>query len=223
MGKQAILILNGEIDMPFISQYIQRFDMPKVYCIDGAFNQICHSEDIIKNLKGILGDLDSVDLDEVNLHAPSVKLIKTYDQNYTDFYKALEYFCNDYEKLFILGFGGGEFDHALGNLHVALQWYTKIKLEFVDQYSSYFITNKSVSLSGILGKMVSIVPLFKVTGLTYQGLKYPLENAILQFSSRIGTRNHAVDDNVEISFTDGTIMIFVSHLIYQHYKEGINQ
>jgi thiamine pyrophosphokinase len=219
MRRQAILILNGEIDTDFISHYIQRFDKPEVYCIDGAFNQVCHADNVLKNLKGVLGDLDSVDMDKVQAHASNVKLIKTYDQNFTDFYKALEYFCQDYDQLFILGFSGGEFDHALGNLHVALQWYNKIKLEFVDQYSTYFITRSSVELTNVLGKMVSVIPMFDVTGLTYDGLKYPLLNESLRFTNRIGTRNHAVKDTIRISFTDGAIMIFTSHLTYQHYKE----
>ena len=213
--REALLFVNGDIYLEFSRQFVARQSSADVYCTDGAFQQLRGSDSLFARLAGIIGDMDSC----ADIEDPQVQKLQIHynDQEHTDFYKALYHLSHFYSKVFILGMGGGEMDHCLGNLSVALQWFQTMTLEFIDPYSRSFITADSISLRHVTGCMISVIPLFEVHDLCYQGLRYPLMHASLEFSERVGTRNYALDDTVTITFGAGRIMVFVSHTPYSRY------
>ena len=221
MSQAAILVINGEINLSFICQYINQLDyQPDVYCTDGAFDKISGAH-FLRNVQAVIGDFDSLNEVEFQRNHSNIKMVKITNQNMTDFAKALQYLSERHEKLIIFGLGGGELDHSLGNISEATKWFKKINIEFIDTYSKYFLTDCSINLNNVLGKMVSIVPLFIAQEVSYCGLKYSLQKQTLDFFSSIGTRNYAIKNQVNITFSSGLILVFISHKPYQHYLEDV--
>ena len=61
------------------------------------------------------------------------------------------------------------------------------------------------------GKYVSLIPYTEqVSGLTLQGFKYSLENAVLHGFCSLGVSNEIVDEEAAISFTQGILIVIES-------------
>lgn len=198
-AKKVFLLLNGEapIKRPDISAY------SLVCATDGAYNTL--------NALNIKPDFISGDFDSIKAFPNGIELIKTPDQNFTDFYKILQIlFARGYLHIDVFGASGKEQDHFLGNLHTALQWKEKLNITFFDNHGFYFLADKTVELSGCKGKYVSLYPFPEATGIITKGLEYPLNNETLSLTERIGTRNTAVEDAVTVSFKTGHLFIFIN-------------
>lgn len=53
------------------------------------------------------------------------------------------------------------------------------------------------------------MPFPKADGIYTSGLLYALNMEELNFGSRIGIRNRAIEDEIEISFKNGSMLIFI--------------
>ncbi len=193
-------MLNGE--PPKKKPDLYKYDI--ICATDGAY-QYLKDHNITPNF--IAGDLDS--LQEI---PKQIEVIKTPNQDFTDFDKILQIlFDKGYYQIDIYGASGKEQDHFLGNLHTAMQWKNKLNLTFFDNYSRYFLADKKTIISNCKDKIVSLIPFPEATNISTKGLKYPLTNETLVFGERIGTRNKAVDNQIEVTFEDGNLFIFINH------------
>ena len=196
----AFLLLNGSKPsaLPDLSQY-------DFVCVtDGAF-------DFIKK-KNIQPNIVTGDFDSINSDLDEIEFIETPNQDFTDFDKALSV-LNDkgYKTIDVYGAHGREQDHFLGNISTALQWKNKLNIQFFDDFGRYFFIDRSVYLSDVLNKTISLIPFPSANGIVSEGLLYPIKNETLIFGRRIGTRNKAVKNDVQISFTRGALLIYLSH------------
>ncbi len=199
-SSKAFLLLNGEVpnEVPNTSNY-------DIICAtDGAY-QYLKKHNIIPNF--IAGDFDSIQ--EI---PKEIEVIKTPNQDLTDFDKILQIlFDKGFYKIDVYGASGKEQDHFLGNLHTAIQWKGKLKLTFFDNYSRYFLADKSTIISDCKDKIVSLIPFPKATNIITEGLEYSLHNEDLIFGERIGTRNKAIEHQAMITFKSGALFIFIKH------------
>ncbi len=198
MPKTVALFLNGTRpkSVPDILQY-------DIICAtDGAYDFL-EKNNIRPNF--ISGDLDSLQ------HLPAdIKVVHTPDQNFTDFDKIVNIlFEQKYTDIDVYGASGGEQDHFLGNIHTAIFWKEKVNFTFFDAYGFYFVAKPHSKIHDCLGKTISLVPFSAVTNITTSGLQYALAQEDLVFGKRIGTRNKANHDTVEITFDSGDLLIFV--------------
>ena len=199
--KKVFLLLNGEVPktLPNLSDY----DL--VCATDGAYHFLEENK--------IIPDFVSGDLDSSEEIPKNIKVIHTPNQDYTDFDKILQIlFDKDFFMIDIYGASGKEQDHFLGNLHTAIQWKKKLKLTFLDNHSRYFLADKSTSVSSCKNKTISLIPFPKATNITTEGLQYQLNNEDLIFGERIGTRNKAIKNDIQITFKNGELFIFINHL-----------
>lgn len=197
--KNVFLLLNGEapINIPDLDSYAV------VCATDGAYNTL-------KKLN-ITPSFISGDFDSIKTIPKGVEVIHTPNQDFTDFDKILQIlFDKGFINIHVYGGSGREQDHFLGNLHTVLQWQYKLKITFFDNYGFYFLADKKVKLSSCKGKTVSLIPFSKVTGAITTGLQYTLNNESLALGERIGTRNKAIEDSVEIVFKTGDLFVFVN-------------
>lgn len=198
--KKVFLLLNGTTPnkLPDLSDY-------EIICAtDGAYN-------FLKEKK-ITPDFISGDFDSIAEIPNNIEVINTPDQNFTDFDKALQIlFKKGYKNIDVYGASGKEQDHFLGNLHTSIQWKDRLNLTFFDDYSRYFLANSIVNISDCIHNTISLVPFPKANNITTKGLQYPLVNEELSFGTRIGTRNKAIENDVEISFESGNLFIFINH------------
>lgn len=198
--KKAFLLLNGlePANLPDLSSY----DI--VCATDGAYNFL-KSKNITPNF--VTGDFDSIQ--SIPTHFETVN---TPDQNFTDFDKALTILKErGYFNIDVYGASGKEHDHFLGNISTALEWKNKLSISFFDDFGSYFFINNSVQLTNVKSKTISLIPFFEAHLISTSGLQYQLKNESLTFGKRIGTRNKAIEDLVEITFEKGELLIYVSH------------
>lgn len=198
--KKAFILLNGSEpeSLPDLSQY-------EIVCaIDGAYNHF-------KNLKIephlVTGDFDSID----NIPT-SIEVINTPNQDYTDFEKALQILKHrGYYHIDVYGGSGKEHDHFLGNISTAKQWKFGLKITFFDDFGSYFFINDFYCGTNLMDRNISLIPLPIANGVVTKGLLYPINNESLIFGERIGTRNKASENEIQISFDDGDLLVYISH------------
>ena len=197
---KVFLLLNGEKPkkLPDLSGY-------GFVCVtDGAANWLKDNK--------VIPDLLSGDFDSLTEKVEAKEIIETLDQDFTDFEKILAILDEKgYLNIDIFGASGKEQDHFLGNLQVGLKWKEKLKLNFIDNYGSYFFTDKRVVLNEVEGKTISLIPFFEANNIKTEGLAYPLKNEDLNFLDRIGTRNKAIANKVVVEYSSGELLIFVNH------------
>ena len=204
MRDKVLLFING--DAPKSLPNPETYDL--IACTDGAFHYLKRMGFPLDKLDFISGDFDSHSGSDENIYHE--KFIHTPDQNQTDFYKALDIIMEKGGKnVDVFGGSGGEQDHFLGNLTVAYAFKNKLEVKFYDEFSEYYFIPKEFTVNGIKDKMFSLYPFPAAENITTKGLNWPLDNGSLNITSRIGTRNFAVDDEVSITYKKGDLLIFI--------------
>jgi thiamine pyrophosphokinase len=158
----------------------------------------------------IIGDLDSYqptgnEASDV-IHAP--------DQDTNDLEKALQYAvkkeCSD---VIVFGATGKRLDHTLKNLSVLKQFNELFdSIIYKDRYSVLFLLPPHYSADFPLNTAISLFPLSgRVEGITTIGLKYPLNDSVLENGVRDGSSNETIQNRVEIVHKKGDLLIFINH------------
>ena len=200
-NKKVFMLLNGA--EPKIFPDLSGYDL--VCAIDGAYNHF--------KLKNIMPDLVTGDFDSIHAIPSSIEVIKTPDQNFTDFDKALTILKNrGYIHIDVYGGSGKEHDHFLGNISTALQWKNSLKISFFDDFGTYFFIEEQITLTDVKGRNISLIPFPIAHEIFTEGLAYPIVNETLTFGKRIGTRNVAFHNEVQISFKGGELLVYVSNI-----------
>lgn len=188
MEKPVVLVANGQRPShPKIIQIIK--DAEKIICIDNGY-------EIIKDLKiipsVIIGDLDSVNLNEVD---QSVEIIKREDQNLSDLEKALNYCIEKgFSKVYLLASTGLRDDHNLANLILIIDFIEKINVIILsDKYEIEAVKGKKEYKSK-KNTQISIISINEDNKITTGGLKYNLKDEVLKSRSH-GISNSTIEDN----------------------------
>lgn len=204
MRDKVLLFINGEAPKSLPNP--ENYDL--VACTDGAFHYLKRMGFPLDKLDFISGDFDSHSGSDENIYQE--KFIHTPDQNDTDFYKALDIIIEKGGKYVdVWGGSGGEQDHFLGNLTVAYAFKDKLEVKFYDEFSEYYFIPKDFKVQGVKDKMISLYPFPAAENITTKGLNWPLDHGSLNITSRIGTRNFAVEDEVSITYQKGDLLIFI--------------
>ncbi len=208
--KKALLFINGE--PPETLPNYENYSL--IACTDGAFHYLKEKNFNFEKLNFLCGDFDSFSQKEEILkeyEQSHFQVITTPDQDKTDFHKALEILMEkNVSCLDVYGGSGKEMDHFLGNLTAAYQFKDQLQLTFFDEFSHYFFAPKFLTIENIAGKTVSLYPFPVAKNVRTKGLQWPLNNEDLEQTKRVGTRNIAVENLVEILFSDGALVVFVS-------------
>ena len=188
MEKPVVLVANGQ--RPSHSKIIQIIkDAEKIICIDNGY-------EIIKDLKiipsVIIGDLDSVNLNEVD---QSVEIIKKEDQNLSDLEKALNYCIEKgFSKVYLLASTGLRDDHNLANLILIIDFIEKINVIILsDEYEIEAVKGKK-EYKCKKNTQISIISINEDNKITTGGLKYNLKDEFLKSRSH-GISNSTIEDN----------------------------
>ncbi len=188
-------------------------DFEIIACTDGAFHYLKEKDFPLQELDFISGDFDSHLGEDEEVYRE--KFIYTPDQDETDFHKALEILLKkDITELHVYGGSGGEMDHFLGNLTTASGFRKQLQITFFDEFSTYYFAENPVLLRNVKNKMISLYPFPAATNVSTKGLNWGLKDAALSVTDFISTRNYAVEDEVEIRYSDGLLIVFISHLPY---------
>jgi len=165
----------------------------------------------------VIGDLDSVDASTLaELRAQSVHIERhPPTKNETDLELALAYAFTVAEhkpirELLLVGMLGGRLDQMLGNVLILAQRDWPLPLIIVDgtMRAQVVSPNAPLTLQAAVGDTVSALPLSEtVTGITYHGMRYPLENHTLQLGSTRGISNEVIEVPATVQIGTGKLLI----------------
>ena len=199
---RAVIIGNGVIDnYDKIRTKLRQDDY--IVCADGGYK---HAKLLGVKPAVVVGDMDSIgdnDYDGEIINLPIRK-------DFTDSEVCIKYILlKHFEEVMMLGFTGKRQDHSLANLFLLKQFQdTETDAYIVDEHNEIRFTKNENIIYGRKGNIVSIIPVTgDLTGVTTDGLDYPLNNETLVFGETRGVSNIMKADKCKITITSGQGLI----------------
>ncbi|MEM7130638.1 MAG: thiamine diphosphokinase [Chloroflexota bacterium] len=205
---RAIIFVNGIVtDTDWIAGLIEADD----YLIgaDGGTYH-CLNSGHVPHL--IVGDLDSLDpATKERLSSEGVSIAEyPCEKDQTDLELAIELAVQKCSDVILVGALGGRLDQMLANLLILAQrdWQASIKIVDNQQVAESIRGGETVRLSGQIGDTFSAIPLSnEVTGVTYTGFRYPLNNATLALGSTWGVSNEFAAEEATVAIESGILLL----------------
>lgn len=206
---RAVVFVNGIVD-----DYaaLARWLRPGDYCI-GADGGTRHILALGLRPDVVVGDLDSVDPVLVaELEAAGVPFERhPAAKDQTDLELAIERALADgAAEVLLVGALGGRLDQTLANLLILGQrkWPVPVRLAEGEELAEILHGGEQLEVRAAPGSTVSAIPLSPtVTGITYRGLEYPLEDATLTLGSTRGVSNVVAILPATIAIATGTLLV----------------
>ena len=201
--KNVSVILNGQ--MPTDDTIIDQItNSDYIIAVDGSANKLFDLE-IIPDV--IIGDLDSLQ----NIKNKNTELVKTPDQNKTDFRKTLEW-CIEKNilNISIFGISGESEDHFLGNYYTLSDFGEKISWKAFTDFSVISPCMGNKKFESFKGQKVSLFCMKGGSTVNSKNLEYPLQSYPLKPSDD-AVRNLSLEDHFTIESTT-TILVFQSRV-----------
>lgn len=133
------------------------------------------------------------------------------DKDATDFELALEVAAESAPaRVLVAGIEGGRPDHALANLLVASSArFASIDIELSLGGGRAWVVRDRLSGRLPLGSLVSLVAVHGAATVTLEGVRWPLEDALLRAGSSLGVSNEATGAPFRLTVHDGTVLCIV--------------
>ncbi len=198
----ALIVGNGEVESHLKAILPKK---PFVICADGG---VRHMKTLGLKADIIMGDMDSVagDISVENTIVYPVR--KDFTDSELAVYYALD---NGYTKLYMLGFTGTRLDHTLSNLFLLNEIQKRgARGVIIDGHNSIWLADKENEISGKKGDIISIIPIEDTSGITTEGLEYPLTDETLFFGKSRGVSNVMESDICWITIKSGRALIIKS-------------
>ncbi len=214
---RAILFVNGTVtDYAALARLIEPAD--RLIAADGGTH---HALAIGRTPHAIVGDLDSLEpamLAELSTQSVHIERHPPA-KNQTDLELALDYTLQlaahePISAILLVGMLGGRLDQMLGNVLMLAQREWPLPLILVDGHTHAQVLRPTapITLQAAIGDTVSVLPLSDtVTGITYTGMRYPLENHTLQLGSTRGISNEVVAVPATVRIGTGKLLIVETH------------
>lgn len=179
-----------------------------IIAADGGYEACC------KN--GITPDITIGDFDSSD-KIPGGKTVKLpVEKDVTDLHAAVEQgIAEGCTEFHIYGGMGGRPDHTMANYTLIAGLAKKgIKAYlYGDKYTVSALYEGRIELSGKIGTTVSVFPWGdKAEGVSYSGLKYPLDNATLINTFCLSVSNSFSEEKASIEVKKGTLLVMQESL-----------
>ncbi|RYL95379.1 thiamine diphosphokinase [Sporolactobacillus sp. THM7-4] len=163
------------------------------------------------------GDFDSLDDGEKKMVFESEIELVVFpsEKDKTDLELALDWaLAQDPEECLILGGTGGRLDHTLVNIHLLLKAVNrKTRLSVIDRKNSVTVLAPGtyhLKRNPDYPYLSFLSMTDKVSGLTLEGVKYPLDQADIPLGSGLCISNEVEEDSWTVSFSDGLLLMMRS-------------
>ncbi len=183
-----------------------------VIAADGGAAHL-HRLNIIPDM--IIGDLDSISSTTLDFYkskqVPMITHPARKDQTDTELCidHALDKGC---KELVFLGVTGHRLDHTLANVFLLRRLADiNVKARIIDNHNEIYLVLSNLVVHGAPGDLLSVIPVSeKVTGLTLQGLEYPLTDKTLTMGTALGISNCFTGTQASIHIDSGVILVIKS-------------
>lgn len=163
----------------------------------------------------VIGDLDSID-DAIIAAIPGDRFHRVPRLDITDLQKTVNFAlaegCTEIE---ILGAGGGRSDHALANLSVLVLHRGEADMRVHDEQFEVSLVDGSLTIEGAAGTVVSLIAMGECTGVTTEGLRWPLTDFTLPFGPR-GVHNEIERSPATVQVATGDLLLFKGRWVEKH-------
>ena len=175
---------------------------------------LCHPLGLVPSL--LIGDLDSVNEAQVSVVSAAGGEVLRYppEKDESDLELALrEAHRRGYRGVTFLGMAGGRLDHSLFNLLaiLGLAQQMGISARALSSHSEvHLLLPGSHNFTRTRGSICSLLPLSdRVENVSLRGLRYPLENETLDWTSTRGLSNLMTEDNFNVTLTAGRLLLIL--------------
>jgi len=191
----VLLVGNGPIDAGAVA--LAQPHCGAVVAADGGLKAaLAHS----LQPEAVIGDMDSCTADVRQMS--DIKITEISDQNTTDFEKCLS--TINAPLIIGLGFLGGRLDHELAALNALMRYPQNVVL--VGEVDLVFRLPEFTKLTLPLGTRISTFPMGVVSGITSQGLAWPLTGLALAPDAQISTSNHTTTPEITLTNPDQPLL-----------------
>lgn len=212
---KCVIISGGHIDDMFAVQLLNENKYDLLIAADSGMDFL-HRNSIVPDI--IAGDFDSVSTDSLDAFAQMadvemLRLNPIKDDTDTEFV-IREAIRRGATEITILGATGTRLDHVLGNMHllgIGLQ--ENVQIQLVDAHNRIRMVSGEIELKKEeqFGEFVSFLPIDgTVTGVTLEGFKYPLEDAVISSFSSLGISNEIVEKVAKVKVKEGVLLMMES-------------
>jgi len=190
----AILVGNGACDLMQLS----KSPKGKVIAVDGGLRHVLKAG-LTPN--AVIGDMDSIDLSDLQVAGRNVVVYKSDDQDTTDFEKALLTFsapvCLAY------GFLGLRVDHILAAMTVLARYADTHKIILVGADDLVHVTTQPFAMALAVGARLSVWPVGSVRFSGSSGLVWPLDGLMFSPDGQVATSNRMKADRLTLTPASG--------------------
>ncbi len=205
--QQIVMVVNGLIE-DYRWAYEQAEKGQYLIGVDGGNNHI-YRMGLVPDL--IVGDLDSIHrqarYDFESKDIPFLTYPSQKDQS--DLQIALEHAASMTPKeIVLLGALGNRFDHAFGNVVLMTSLEEQgIPVVLMDETHFIRIITRSLEIKQAVGDALSLFSLTpRASGITTQGLYYPLNDETLFFGDTRGLSNEIMDPDAKVTLKEGRLL-----------------
>jgi thiamine pyrophosphokinase len=206
---RAVVFVNGEVqDYTALARWLRPGDH-----LIGADGGTRHMLALGLMPDAVVGDLDSLEPETVAKLIVQGVDVERYPiaKDQTDLELAIERGLRaGASEILLLGALGGRLDQTLANLLILAQrnWPVPLRLAEGSQLAQVLRTGETLMLHAAPGSTVSAIPLSAiVTGITYTGLEYPLQDATLSIGSTRGVSNVVASSPATITIDEGLLLV----------------
>jgi len=206
--SRAVIFVNGHIpELELVRRLIKPGDT--FLAADGGTRHVL-ALDLTPSI--IIGDLDSLAPDvRLSTEQSGTRLIQhPRDKNETDFELALQYAVEaGYREILVVGALGDRLDQTLGNLALLTNpRLLTFDVRLDDGVEEAFFTRGSCRVQGAASDIVSLLPWGgEVTGVTTNGLRWPLRGETLYPYKTRGISNELLGEMASISLKSGLLLV----------------
>lgn len=208
----AAIVGNGRVrPSRALREALQRTDL--LICADGGV-RVAYALKRPPHI--VIGDFDSAGarmLQWARRHGAALLRFPT-DKDKTDTELAIHHALDaGVAEIDLYGVLGGRVDHALANvglLTLAAQRGCRARL--LEGPSEIYLAGTKTRIAGVIGDLVSLLPVSDVaSGVTTNGLKYPLLNGTLRLGSTLGVSNEISVSPASVTVGHGMLLVIVTH------------
>jgi len=212
---RIVIVSGGHIEDRFAVDWLKKNRYDLLIAADSGMNFL-HRNNIVPDV--IAGDFDSVASDSLDAFGKMkdvemIRLNPMKDDTDTEFV-IREAIRRGATEITVLGATGTRLDHVLGNMHllgIGLQ--ENVQIQLVDTHNRIRMISGEVEIrrEEQFGDFVSFLPIDgTVTGVTLEGFKYPLKNAVIPSFSSLGISNEIVEEKARVEVKEGVLLMIES-------------
>jgi len=208
---RAIIVANGELIKP--ETYLVELKQSDITIAADGGIQHCRTLGLEPCV--VIGDLDSTTIEDqqaIKDNEMIQLIVYPRDKDQTDLELALQYAKKiGVTEVFLIGLLGGRIDQTIANiLLLTREEWSDIDMILLNGHETAHLMreNRSLTLNGKIGDIVSLIPLSPNVYVTKtHGLRWQLNDAEMFFGTTLGISNEMINEYCHIHIGVGNLMV----------------